>query len=103
MCADADGNDDKAGPGEANMKQQGWLSKIVPQPKRSHGPMSARRTAGTLGGFGGGEAHSYDEISMPSKFHFQRFGAIQEEVARLLPSRRNGFPTSFPEDEAASG
>ena len=60
------------------MKQQGWLSKIVPQPKEATVPCLVRRTAGTLGGFGGGGASSYDEISMPSKFHFNRFGAIHE-------------------------
>ena len=58
------------------MKQQGWLSKIVPQPKEATVPcLHGARRGPWGGGFRGGGANSYDEISMPSKFHFNRFGA----------------------------
>jgi hypothetical protein len=36
-CAAAE-NDDRAGRGADNMKQQGWLPKIVPQPKEAMAP-----------------------------------------------------------------
>jgi hypothetical protein len=49
------------------MKQQGWLSKIVPQPKEANGPMSGSKDpGGFLWWWRSKPLPWYDEISMPS-------------------------------------
>jgi hypothetical protein len=105
-CAAAE-NDDRAGRGgQTNMKQQGWLSKIVPQPKEANGPMSGFQGPwGLLWWWRSKPLPWYDEISMPS---FQRARRFPQRVGFFHHTRKKGEGKGAEEggasgEEAATG
>jgi hypothetical protein len=86
-CAAAE-NDDRAGRGQTNMKQQGWLSKIVPQPKEANGPMSGSKDPG--GFCGGGGANPYHGMMRSQCLHSNALGASHNASASSTTHEKKG-------------
>ena len=68
------------------MKQQGWLSKIVPQPKEANGPMSGSKDPG--GFCGGGGANPYHGMMRSQCLHSNALGASHNASASSTNTKK---------------